>query len=68
MFLACNTALGMERGIIKDKQITGSSYLKGGVRTQPIHGRLKQDGGWCVAKMKHFNNYYALNDSLGMFI
>lgn len=56
----------MEKGAIRDKQITASSYLKGGVRTEPRHGRLKQDGGWCVAKMKHFNNYYALNDSLGL--
>jgi hypothetical protein len=57
----------MEKGIIKDKQITGSSYLTkdGGAIQEPSYGRLKQNGGWCVAKMKHFNKYYALNDSLG---
>ncbi|KAK3733718.1 hypothetical protein QZH41_011242 [Actinostola sp. cb2023] len=54
----------MERGAIGDKQISASSYLKGGVRTTARHGRLKQNGGWCVAKMNHFNKYYALNDSL----
>lgn len=62
---ACNTPLSMERNIIKDKEITGSSYLEKSKKTEPRHARLKQSGGWCVAKMKHFNSYYGLNDSLG---
>ncbi|XP_031557011.1 uncharacterized protein LOC116293691 [Actinia tenebrosa] len=61
---ACKTSLGMESNIIKDKEITASSHLKHDTRTEPRHARLKQNGGWCVDKMTHFNSYYGLNDSL----